>query len=821
IVHTLAASTAPSFVYPSCNSLVVKAVAEVALNKVNSNRKQGYVLGLQRIFDVHELPEEIAKVTLAKFNAESDRDHYFGLVGVTKGKLQVKLKLKYTIQETSCRKSPPVSDITQCPLLPTETAVIVLFSDSAKISKMALLISFLIGIQLFHAVASVPLTQFLHPSCNSLEVKTAAEVALNKHNKHQTDGYILGLQRIFDAYEVSEQDGDSVFFLILDVLETKCHVLSKKSWKECDFRHPYETVFGQCKVIIKFNRNSNDSFLYRNDCSLRPHTTPACPGCPIRQNASEDRFQEIAKESLAKFNAENGHEHYFAILKVTKANSQVVYGILNTVEFTIQETSCPKSTPVSDITQCSLLPTETAVKGLCKGSVIGRGDEGPRIVTANCQFFPHPSGSEHQELHHLHVNDTETSTKQKETVVSKDPSSEHAVPEVQEPNPNSSPTLASPEEKANSHLTKITIPAFPKGFSQSASCPGEMLHSVVSSPPFRFLPPMCNSSEVKVAAEVALNKLNAHRKEGYVLGLQRIFDVHEILQVYGQCKVIIHFNKNSNHSQLYSYDCVLRPPTFWETAAESLAKFNAESNHVHYFTILNVTKARSQWVIGPSNFVEYTIQETSCLKSQPVSIIAKCPLLPPNTAEAGLCKGSVVNSRIENRKFVTVKCHFFPHLPPVADEQTPQSGSELEQEKHHDDAERHRNHHEENRRHHQRSHPHHHHKHHGHKHEDQESHYPPRSANVTKKLPGQKEILGRVVIYPPSSKHVSLHSLPEVQEPKPTSKSRLTSQFEASPQSVQSTRPAIPPFPSGFSESPSCPGDLAIEINGLQLPSPS
>ncbi|XP_032081895.1 fetuin-B-like [Thamnophis elegans] len=410
----------------------------------------------------------------------------------------------------------------------------------------------------------------------------------------------------------------------------------------------------------------------------------------------------------------------------------------------------------------------------------------------------------------------------------------------------------------------------------------QMLPLVVASPPFHFLPPMCNSSEVKDAAEVALNKLNAHRKEGYVLGLQRIFDVHEILQwmggslfyitldvletechvqsrklwkeckirdahetVYGQCKVIIHFNKNSNHSQLYSYDCVLRPlssaamakicpdcPTpgdpseaiFWETAAESLAKFNAESNHLHYFTILNVTKARSQWVIGPSNFVEYTIQETSCPKSQPMPVITKCPLLPPNTAEAGLCKGSVVNSRIENRKFVTVKCHFFPHLPLVRDEQSPQSGSGPGQEKDHADGKRHRNHDEENRHHHHHSHQHHHHhhKHHGHKHEDQESRYPHRSANITKTLKGQKEIWGRVVISPPSSKHVSLHSLPEVQEPKPTSKSSLTSpEQEASPQSLQSPRPAIPPFPSGFSESPSCPGDLAIEIYGLQLPLPS
>lgn len=78
------------------------------------------------------------------------------------------------------------------------------FSDSANLSKMALLISFLIGIQLFHAVASVPLPHFLSPSCNSLGVNIAAEEALNKHNKYRTEGYVLGLQRIFDAQEVSE-----------------------------------------------------------------------------------------------------------------------------------------------------------------------------------------------------------------------------------------------------------------------------------------------------------------------------------------------------------------------------------------------------------------------------------------------------------------------------------------------------------------------------------------------------------------------------------------------------------------------------------------
>ncbi|XP_034294776.1 fetuin-B-like [Pantherophis guttatus] len=328
---------------------------------------------------------------------------------------------------------------------------------------MALLISFLIGIQLFHAVTSVPLPLFLSPSCNSLEVTTAAEVALNKLNANRREGYVLGLQRIFDAQEVTEGD-ESVFNLILDVLETKCHVRSRKSWKECEFRHLPETVFGHCEIIIKLNRKTNESLLYKSDCILRPHSVSGCPDCPRRGNTSEDIFQQTARESLAKFNVESNHNHYFAVLEVTKASSQWVFGPSYYVEYTIQETSCHKSTPVSDITQCPLLPTETAEAGLCKGSVINKPIKFEKTVTVQCDFFPHPQSvkdgqtsqtqSETQELHHPHVTFTETPPQQKEAVVQVieyHPSSNHDVPEV---------------------------PPYPKGLSESAECPGKVLNEI-------------------------------------------------------------------------------------------------------------------------------------------------------------------------------------------------------------------------------------------------------------------------------------------------------------------------------------------------------
>nr|WAP48920.1 FETUB-2 [Crotalus scutulatus] len=259
---------------------------------------------------------------------------------------------------------------------------------------MVFFISFLIGIQIVHTLAASTAPSFVYPSCNSLVVKAAAEVALNKVNSNRKQGYILGLQRIFDVHELPKKNGDSLFYLILDVLETKCHIQSGKKWKECEFRNEEGAVFGQCKAILQFNSNSKRSFVYKYGCALRPFAssviTRLCPDCPRPGNPSDDNFQKIARETLAKFNAENGHDRYFALVDVTKGKLQWNSGPSYYVEYTIQETSCPKSTPVSDVTQCPLLPYKTAERGLCKGSVINQGMKFQEAVTVSCNFFPRP-----------------------------------------------------------------------------------------------------------------------------------------------------------------------------------------------------------------------------------------------------------------------------------------------------------------------------------------------------------------------------------------------------------------------------------------------
>nr|XP_060623405.1 fetuin-B isoform X2 [Anolis sagrei ordinatus] len=258
---------------------------------------------------------------------------------------------------------------------------------------MACLILFVLGLQVLYCLAlPPPPIQLTSPACNSSVVEDIAEGALNKLNKHRKEGYILGLQRIFDAREMPQGPRGSLFYLTLDVLETECHVMSRKSWKNCTFRHAHETVYGQCKFTIQANKNKDISCLYNYDCTLR--TLPAvalarlCPDCPVAGDVTEARFQEAASESLLKFNTETNHIHYFAMLNVTKATSQWVVGPSNFVEFTIQETSCRKSGPVPDISKCPLLPSETAVTGLCKGSVVESRIENRKFITVTCTLFP-------------------------------------------------------------------------------------------------------------------------------------------------------------------------------------------------------------------------------------------------------------------------------------------------------------------------------------------------------------------------------------------------------------------------------------------------
>ncbi|XP_054458870.1 fetuin-B-like isoform X2 [Anoplopoma fimbria] len=255
-------------------------------------------------------------------------------------------------------------------------------------------------------------------------------------------------------------------------------------------------------------------------------------------------------------------------------------------------------------------------------------------------------------------------------------------------------------------------------------------------------PPGCNSPEVVRVAEEALEQINQDRTDGYILSLNRLYnlshtqgketggsfykltiDVMETkchitsrkpwkqcevrnigdLPVYGECEVSASVD---SQVKLQNYSCALREvpatavvqvcpdcptadnlnePVVKETANLSLQRFNEESRLANYFTLENITRASSQWVFGPSYFVEFTIVETVCSRTTDASELSSCPPMDCQFAHRGFCLGSHVahedqfqirlpdgkkDSSFHNRKAVDVKCEIYEPQAAAVEEQT-------------------------------------------------------------------------------------------------------------------------------------------------------
>ncbi|ERE75405.1 fetuin-B-like protein [Cricetulus griseus] len=184
---------------------------------------------------------------------------------------------------------------------------------------------------------------------------------------------------------------------------------------------------------------------------------------------------------------------------------------------------------------------------------------------------------------------------------------------------------------------------------------------VARSPPAPPLPPLppallldplsCNDSQVLAVAGFALQNINRDQKDGYMLSLSRVHDAWEHYQAISQRKI-----------QSMCPDCPfpvdLSAPSVLEAATESLAKFNRENPSKQY-SLVKVTRATTQWVVGPAYSVDFLIKESPCTESQ-----ASCSLQSSDSAPVGFCHGSMVQGSVQvpaliRKKSVSVTCEFF------------------------------------------------------------------------------------------------------------------------------------------------------------------
>lgn len=253
---------------------------------------------------------------------------------------------------------------------------------------------------------AAPVDNSLTPaSCTDPVVMGAADQALLKINEDRKDGYIFALHGLSNAYMMQQGENGMgiVFYLTLDVEETTCHVLSKKSYKDCPVREDdANPMYGQCKATIFINRVKRVVRLYKYSCTIRPVPAPkineVCPDCSTETDPTSEEILKTMKMGMEKFNKESGLANYFAPMNVTKATYSSGMATFYNVEFTIQETSCANTTDIADIAKCEPMTCEFAHKGLCKATH-SHAPNGEEDTTVECDIFE-PEGAENEKQKH-------------------------------------------------------------------------------------------------------------------------------------------------------------------------------------------------------------------------------------------------------------------------------------------------------------------------------------------------------------------------------------------------------------------------------------
>ncbi|XP_075411993.1 fetuin-B [Tenrec ecaudatus] len=221
-------------------------------------------------------------------------------------------------------------------------------------------------------------------ACNDSDVLAMADFALQGINKDRKEGYVLSLNQVSKAQEYREARPGSLYYLTLDVLDTSCHVLSKKPWKDCIVRQQHDREYGRCKAMFYANRPRRVLHLVAYNCTIRPVSRrkihSLCPDCPIPTptDVSNQQVREAAYESLQKYNNERPLKQ-FSLVQITRASSQWVFGPAYFVEYLITESPCLKDQ------MCILSIPDSPPVALCRGSLSRRGVE--KFVSVNCDFF--------------------------------------------------------------------------------------------------------------------------------------------------------------------------------------------------------------------------------------------------------------------------------------------------------------------------------------------------------------------------------------------------------------------------------------------------
>ncbi|KAE8294663.1 Alpha-2-HS-glycoprotein Fetuin-A Precursor [Larimichthys crocea] len=224
--------------------------------------------------------------------------------------------------------------------------------------------------------------------CNDKAVEKLSRLAVTYINEDRTLGYKFALNRVANVHLHAQGPAGNVYYLDLDVLETKCYIGSPKPWKRCDIRPFMETqISGNCNTTV-LHTPEGYSYLYSYDCTLTPDPPEklyqTCPTCPLLLPLDSQQAVDAARVTLASYKRQSTLGADLGVKEIMRASAQAVPVKASFVEYTVQE--CPEGVTERGTCERRTRDSDTETAGFCTGSVHGDLIVHPD-VQVSCEMF--------------------------------------------------------------------------------------------------------------------------------------------------------------------------------------------------------------------------------------------------------------------------------------------------------------------------------------------------------------------------------------------------------------------------------------------------
>uniref|UniRef100_A0A8C5UFL8 Alpha 2-HS glycoprotein n=1 Tax=Malurus cyaneus samueli TaxID=2593467 RepID=A0A8C5UFL8_9PASS len=227
--------------------------------------------------------------------------------------------------------------------------------------------------------------------CDDPESEAAAEVAVNYINGHSHHGYKFALNRIEDIRVIPQGPNNKIMFLELDLLETRCHVLSPTPLENCTVRSFAEhAVEGDCDV--KLQKVDGIISVLASKCHSHADSnedvSKVCPDCPLLVSLNNTEVLGTVAAALNDYNSKTA-DPYLRLLEIGRAQIQYYPSHVVYTEFAVGATNCSTEQAKANVESCQLLPEDQSNFGFCTASML---KDPTQSLNVNCQLYGHQHG---------------------------------------------------------------------------------------------------------------------------------------------------------------------------------------------------------------------------------------------------------------------------------------------------------------------------------------------------------------------------------------------------------------------------------------------